>query len=303
MDKFVRASTLFPEPGSDEALFQECPKKFSSESPNNQYTKAASMFEDFDVQTPSQDPLRRIFSGPFRGADTPLSEYGSDPTQHPSKKLPLVSSSGEHVRAATPLGLGSDDSPTMNHSKKLFTGSSDSSYIKATNLFAEFDSNGTPLQNQSKKFPVFLNAKHTGAPATLFPELDSVSLKPETPLTRAVTPRAKRVQQDHSPLWGSNKKVKSAQCSPVEKMVHDEMAEGARSKFEWLNPPNIRDANKRRPEDPLYDKRTLFIPPDALRKMSTSQKQYWTVKCKYMDVVLFFKVVSCIINESYTDSW
>ncbi|XP_051223469.1 DNA mismatch repair protein MSH7 [Lolium perenne] len=290
MDKFVRASTLFPEPGSDEALFQECPKKFSSESPNNQYTKAASMFEDFDVQTPSQDPLRRIFSGPFRGADTPLSEYGSDPTQHPSKKLPLVSSSGEHVRAATPLGLGSDDSPTMNHSKKLFTGSSDSSYIKATNLFAEFDSNGTPLQNQSKKFPIFLNAKHTGAPDALFPELDSVSLKPETPLTRAVTPRAKRVQQDHSPLWGSNKKVKSAQCSPVEKMVHDEMAEGARSKFEWLNPPNIRDANKRRPEDPLYDKRTLFIPPDALRKMSTSQKQYWTVKCKYMDVVLFFKV-------------
>ncbi|KAM0829156.1 hypothetical protein ACQ4PT_067060 [Festuca glaucescens] len=290
MDKFVRASTLFPEPGSDETLFQECPKKLSSESPNNQYTKAASIFEEFDVQTPSQDPLRRIFSGPFRGADTPLSEYGSDPTQHPSKKLPLVSSSGEHVRAVTPLGLGSDDSPTMNHSKKLFTGSSDSSYIKATNLFEEFDSNGTPLQNQSKKFPIFLNAKHTGAPATLFPELDSVSLKPETPLTRAVTPRAKRVQQDHSPLWGSNKKVKSPQCSPAEKMVHDEMAEGARSKFEWLNPPNIRDANKRQPEDPLYDKRTLFIPPDALRKMSTSQKQYWTVKCKYMDVVLFFKV-------------
>ncbi|KAM0918681.1 hypothetical protein ACQ4PT_008711 [Festuca glaucescens] len=290
MDKFVRASTLFPEPGSDQTLFQECLKKLSSESPNNQYTKAASVFEEFDVQTPSQDPLKRTFSGPFRGADTPLSEYGSDPTQHPSKKLPLVSSSGEHVRAATPLGLGSDDSPTMKHSKKLFTGSSDSSYIKATNLFAEFDSNGTPLQNQSKKFPVFLNAKHTGAPATLFPELDSVSLKPETPLTRAVTPHAKRVQQDHSPLWGSNKKVKSAQCSPVEKMVHDEMAEGARSKFEWLNPPNIRDANKRRPEDPLYDKRTLFIPPDALRKMSTSQKQYWTIKCKYMDVVLFFKV-------------
>ncbi|KAK1662174.1 hypothetical protein QYE76_050333 [Lolium multiflorum] len=288
MDKFVRASTLFPEPGSDQTLFQECPKKLSSESPNNQYTKAASMFEEFDVQTPSQDPFRRNFSGPFRGADTPLSDYGSDPTQHPSKKLPLVSSSGEQVRAATPLGLGSDDSPTMNHSKKLFTG--DSSYIKATNLFAEFDSNGTPLQNQSKKFPVFLNAKHTGAPATLFPELDSVSLKPETPLTRAVTPRAKRVQQDHSPLWGSNKKVKAAQCSPVEKVVQDEMAEGARSKFEWLNPPNIRDANKRRPEDPLYDKRTLFIPPDALRKMSTSQKQYWTVKCKYMDVVLFFKV-------------
>ncbi|CAM0880021.1 unnamed protein product [Alopecurus aequalis] len=291
-DEFVSASTLFPQLGSDQTLLQDCPKKFSSESPSNQHIKAASIFEEFDVQTPSQDPLKRIFSGPFRGADTPLSEYGSDPTllQHPSKKFSSVSSSGGHVRAVTPLGLDSAGTPTMKHSKKLFSGSSDPSYIKATNLFAEFDSNGTPLQNHSKNFSVFPNGKHTGAPATLFPELDSVSLKPETPLTRAVTPHAKRVQQDHSPLWGSNKKVKSVHSSPVKKMVQDERAEGERSKFEWLNPPNIRDANKRRPDDPLYDKRTLFIPPDALRKMSTSQKQYWTVKCKYMDVVLFFKV-------------
>uniref|UniRef100_A0A804MYX6 DNA mismatch repair proteins mutS family domain-containing protein n=1 Tax=Zea mays TaxID=4577 RepID=A0A804MYX6_MAIZE len=86
-----------------------------------------------------------------------------------------------------------------------------------------------------------------------------------------------------------NKKMKSAHCS-IEKKDHDEMAGSARSKFEWLNSFAIRDANKRRPNDPLYDKSTLFIPPDALRKMSTSQKQYWNIKCKYMDVVLFFKV-------------
>lgn len=298
-DEFVRACTLFPEHGSDQTL-QEYPKKFSSESPNNKYIQATSIFEEFDVQTPSQNPLKRIFSGPSHGADTPLSEYGSDQTllQHPSKKLPLVSSSGEYVRAATLFGLDSNDTHTPKHAKKLFSRSSEPSYIKGTNLFAEFDSHGTPLQNHSKHSSVFMNGKHNGAPATLFPELDSFSLKPEMPITRAVTPRAKRVQQDqcvttknqHPPLWGSNKKVKSAHCSPAKKMVHDEMAEIARSKFEWLNPLNIRDGNKRRPEDPLYDKRTLFIPPDALRKMSTSQKQYWTTKCKYMDVVLFFKV-------------
>ncbi|KAI5005350.1 hypothetical protein ZWY2020_032593 [Hordeum vulgare] len=297
-DEFVRASTLFPELGSDQTPLHVCPKKLSSERPNNQYAQDNSVFEAFDVQTPSQEPLKRIFSGPFHGADTPLSEYRSYPIplQHPSKKLSLGSSSGEYVRAVTPLRLDSNDTPTVKHSKKLFSGSSDHSYIKATNLFAEFDSNGTPLQNHSNKFSVSMNG--IGAPATLFPELDSVLLKPETPVTRAAAPRGKRVQQDqcmtannsHSPLWGSNKKVKSAHCSPAGKMVNDEMAESARSKFEWLNPLNIRDANKRRPGDPLYDKRTLFIPPDALRKMSTSQKQYWTIKCKFMDVLLFFKV-------------
>ncbi|XP_048562203.1 DNA mismatch repair protein MSH7 isoform X2 [Triticum urartu] len=298
-DEFVRASTLFPELGYP-TLLQECPKKLSSECPSNQYVQANSVFEAFDVQTPSQDPLKRIFSGPFHGADTPLSEYRSYPIplQHPSKKSSSGSSSGEYLRAVTPLGLDSNDTPIAKHSKKLFSGSSDHSYIKATNLFPEFDSNGTPLQNHLNKFSVSMNGKHIGAPATLFPELDSVLLKPETPVTRAVAPRGKRVQQDQcmtannsqSPLWGSNKKVKSAHCSPAGEMAHDEMAESARSKFEWLNPLNIRDANKRRPDDPLYDKRTLFIPPDALRKMSTSQKQYWTIKCKYMDVLLFFKV-------------
>lgn len=66
------------------------------------------------------------------------------------------------------------------------------------------------------------------------------------------------------------------------------------SKFEWLNHSSIRDASGRRPSDPLYDKRTLYIPPDDLRKMSASQTQYWSVKCQYMDILLFFKVVSSI---------
>jgi len=64
------------------------------------------------------------------------------------------------------------------------------------------------------------------------------------------------------------------------------------SKFEWLGPCRIRDANGRRPNNPLYDRTTLYIPPEVLTKLSASQKQYWSVKCKYMDVVLFFKVVS-----------
>ncbi|RZC71699.1 hypothetical protein C5167_034884 [Papaver somniferum] len=62
------------------------------------------------------------------------------------------------------------------------------------------------------------------------------------------------------------------------------------SKFEWLNSSSIRDASGRRPSDPLYDKRTLYIPPDDMKKMSASQKQYWGVKCQYMDVLLFYKV-------------
>lgn len=298
-DDFVRASTLSPELGLYQNLPPHCPKKLPFESSNNNCIGANSSFEEFDVQTP-QDTSKTVFWRSSRGADTPLTESDSDqtPLQHPSK-FSFVSPNGEYVRGATLFALDSNYTPRRESSEKLSSGPSDLPYIKATKLFTEFDSNGTPSQNHLKKLSsVPKNDKRIGAGAELFSEFDPSPLKPETPVMRAVIPRLKRVQEDQrvttndscSPFWGPNKKVKPAQCSPVENKVHDEMAESARSKFEWLNPSNIRDANRRRLADPLYDKTTLFIPPDALRKMSTSQKQYWNIKCKYMDVVLFFKV-------------
>ncbi|KAF0916096.1 hypothetical protein E2562_000705 [Oryza meyeriana var. granulata] len=296
-NEFVRASMLYPE-RSDQTPLPEYSKKLSFESSNNKCIRDNSSFEEFDVQTP-QNPSKRVWRS-SSGASTPLTESDSDqtPLQHPSKKFSLVSSNGEYVRTTTLFGNDFNCTPTREPSEKLSSVPSDLQYIKAKKLFTELDSNGNPLQNHLKKFStVSMNDKCIGAGAVLFSEFDSSPLKLETPVMRAVIPHLKRVQEEQcvttndqcSPFWVPNKKVKSAQCSPAEK-VHDEMAESARSKFEWLNPSNIKDANGRRPTDPVYDKTTLFIPPDALRKMSTSQKQYWNIKCKYMDVVLFFKV-------------
>lgn len=63
------------------------------------------------------------------------------------------------------------------------------------------------------------------------------------------------------------------------------------SKFEWLHPSRSKDANGRNIGDLLYDKGTLYIPPDALSRMTASQRQYWNVKRQYMDTVLFFILV------------
>lgn len=150
--------------------------------------------------------------------------------------------------------------------------------------------------------PEFSNGYNVDAPNfNLFPDI----MGPETPAMRPLIPRLKRVQEDcrgdeaqhDSPPLGPRKKAKGINNSPIEKTTCGEISEN-NSKFEWLNPPNIRDASGRRPSDPLYDKRTLYIPPDALRKMSASQKQYWSVKCQYMDVVLFFKVVSLYLDSA-----
>lgn len=130
-------------------------------------------------------------------------------------------------------------------------------------------------------------------------EIDDDIFGPETPGMRPLVPRLKRVQEDSTKFEGKNdcsvvdpfKRVKLLQ----DMKVKSEKIEGETemtSKFEWLDPSRIRDANGRRPSDPLYNKRTLYIPPDAMKKMSASRKQYWSVKSQYMDLVLFFKVVS-----------
>ncbi|XP_024029834.1 DNA mismatch repair protein MSH7 [Morus notabilis] len=122
-------------------------------------------------------------------------------------------------------------------------------------------------------------------------------LGPETPGAQRLVPRLKRIQEGGpksedkygGSLLGSSKKLKLLEEPTPSKNNHGQVSDTA-SKFEWLDPSRIRDANGRKPDNPLFDNTTLYIPPDALKKMSASQKQYWSVKCQYMDVVLFFKV-------------
>lgn len=124
---------------------------------------------------------------------------------------------------------------------------------------------------------------------------------PVTPGTAPLVPRLKRVQEDMCNskdrsdclLPDARKRTKLIQLSNRANKVNEDVSE-TKSKFEWLHLSQIRDVNRRKPDNPLYDKKTLYIPPEDLKKMSASQKQYWDVKRQYMDVVLFFKVVSLL---------
>ncbi|XP_030516396.2 DNA mismatch repair protein MSH7 isoform X2 [Rhodamnia argentea] len=156
------------------------------------------------------------------------------------------------------------------------------------------DLSGHPRKDNDFKF-----SKKVDRECFMEIESDSDILGPETPGVRPLVPRFKRVQEETPKLEA---KHDSSSFNPGKKLkiLHDSIRKSSNknekdtqdptSKFEWLDPSRIRDANRRRPDDPLYDKQTLYIPPEALSKMSATQRQYWSVKCQYMDVVLFFKV-------------
>jgi len=63
-------------------------------------------------------------------------------------------------------------------------------------------------------------------------------------------------------------------------------------RFQHLVPENLRDAKRRRPGEPGYDPRTLYIPPSWFKdwKVSEGQKQWWNFKAANFDSVLMFKM-------------
>ncbi|KAL8859670.1 MAG: hypothetical protein Q9178_003784 [Gyalolechia marmorata] len=58
-------------------------------------------------------------------------------------------------------------------------------------------------------------------------------------------------------------------------------------RYPWL--AEITDADRNPPGHPDYDPRTVYIPPLAWSKFSPFEKQYWEIKQKFWDTMVFFK--------------
>ncbi|KAI8098718.1 muts domain V-domain-containing protein [Halteromyces radiatus] len=58
-------------------------------------------------------------------------------------------------------------------------------------------------------------------------------------------------------------------------------------RYSWL--ANPKDANGNPPDSPDYDPRTLYVPPSAWKNFTPFEKQFWEIKSKQWDSVVFFK--------------
>lgn len=59
------------------------------------------------------------------------------------------------------------------------------------------------------------------------------------------------------------------------------------NRYPWLASPLDGDRNP--PGHPDFDPRTIYIPPLAWTKFSPFEKQYWEIKQKFWDTIVFFK--------------
>ncbi|KAF6844347.1 DNA mismatch repair protein msh6 [Colletotrichum musicola] len=58
-------------------------------------------------------------------------------------------------------------------------------------------------------------------------------------------------------------------------------------RYTWL--ANIQDMNRNSPGDPEYNPSSIYVPPSAWSGFSPFEKQYWEIKQKLWDTVVFFK--------------
>nr|CAI5861606.1 unnamed protein product [Callosobruchus analis] len=80
---------------------------------------------------------------------------------------------------------------------------------------------------------------------------------------------------------------KTATSQPI---ITDPNSNWTHNTLPFLKPEKVMDANKRKPSDPNYDPRTLFVPDSFLKDQTPAMRQWWEIKSKHMDCVLFFKV-------------
>ncbi|CAG9816577.1 unnamed protein product [Phaedon cochleariae] len=92
----------------------------------------------------------------------------------------------------------------------------------------------------------------------------------------------------------SSKRISTPAKTPVSKPI-EIISDGihkqwAHNNYEFLKPNKILDIKKRRPDHPEYDPRTLYVPDSFLGGLTPAMRQWWELKSKHFDTVLFFKV-------------
>ena len=60
-------------------------------------------------------------------------------------------------------------------------------------------------------------------------------------------------------------------------------------RYEWLELAYITDIDQNRPDHPDYDPRTVYVPKSAWKQFSPFEHQYWEIKQKHWDTIVFFK--------------
>ena len=91
-----------------------------------------------------------------------------------------------------------------------------------------------------------------------------------------------------TPLQRRPSNIPAKAANPMVKTVRGQAHKTEPSqRYPWL--ADIRDMDRNPTDHPEYDPRTIYVPKLAFEKFSPFEKQYWEIKQKLWDTIVFFK--------------
>ncbi|KTW31605.1 hypothetical protein T552_00243 [Pneumocystis carinii B80] len=97
------------------------------------------------------------------------------------------------------------------------------------------------------------------------------------------------IENKYSSIDSSDKKSSSTSLFSTQEKSSEVFNHEAEENYKFLLPEYRRDADGNLPSSPNYDERTLYIPPAAYKSFKPFEKQYWDIKSKFMDTLVFFQ--------------
>lgn len=112
-----------------------------------------------------------------------------------------------------------------------------------------------------------------------------------TPTRSNTTPRRPvNTPTNNTPRRSVNTPTNSPRVEPTQSGESTEVKDHPHLSYKFLYPPMRYDIHKRPPEDPDYDEKTLYVPESFLNAQTPALRQWWLIKQKNMDAILFFKM-------------
>ncbi|KAL9127596.1 MAG: hypothetical protein Q9217_003554 [Psora testacea] len=124
----------------------------------------------------------------------------------------------------------------------------------------------------------------SSAPASPDADLDLDLPRVSTAYTWKFDPEAVPAHEMIKHISPERKPLTDSSGNKVKPKAHSSKPE---ERYEWL--ANLRDADRNPVGHVDYDPRTVYIPPKAWANFSPFETQYWKIKQKFMDTIVFFK--------------
>lgn len=242
-----------------------------------------SFFAKKAVQSPAETPKSKQSQSPTSGIQLPPNNPNVSPT--PSRPSGSLSSSSAWLQTPnstrTDISLDPPSSPAPSNKRRLQI---DSDSEDEDPMLLDEPSEHEFDDSQDEYKPDGSDNDEEDDPADAVSDDEMVVEKVQPPSYKK-RPVAESGSAALAKFHASSEyQARELRAAPPKKQRAISPSE---ERYKWLEDP--KDADGHRPDHPDYDPRTLYIPSSAWSKFTPFEKQYWEIKSKLWNTVVFFK--------------